>query len=70
MINIGVKYAIQWKFDFSADKCSVMVATLKSRSSDVDFVSTINGEVLKQSKYATHVGIPITNDMKEGLNGV
>ena len=64
MINIGVNYAIQWKFDFSADKCSVMVATLNSHSSDVDYVWTINGEVLRQSKSATHVGIPETNDMK------
>ena len=64
MINICADYAMNWKFQFSADKCSVMTASLNPRLSTVNYIWTVNNEALKQSRSSTHVGIPITSNMK------
>ena len=64
MVNIGANYAVGWKFNFSADKCCVMIVSLNNRSSDASYIWTINSQTLKQNKSSTHVGIPITNDIK------
>lgn len=64
MINMCVDYALNWKFKFSADKCSVMIASLNPRLSTANYIWTVNNETLKQSKSSTHVGIPIASNMK------
>ena len=64
MINISVDHSKRCKFGFSTSKCSVMVITLNQRSINHNFVWTIDNQILKQSNTSTHVGIPITNDMK------
>ena len=49
MINFCADYAMNWKFQFSADKCSVMTASLNPRLSTVNYIWTVNNEALKQS---------------------
>ena len=48
MINICADYAMNWKFQFSVDKCSVMTASLNPRLSTVNYIWTVNNEALKQ----------------------
>ena len=65
MINIlSVDHSKRCKFGFSTSKCSVMIITLNPRSINHNYIWTIETQILKQSKTSTHVGIPITNDMK------
>ena len=64
MINIGADNAKQWKFSFSTNKCSVMTISLNPRYTNHNYIWTLNNQILKQVKTSTHVGIPITNDMK------
>lgn len=64
MINIVVDYADMWKFNINSSKSSVMIISTNRRAMDTNYIWTVKSETLTVAQCSTHVGIPISNNMK------
>ena len=64
MINKVVDYADMWKFKINSSKSSVMIISTNGRATDTNYIWTVKSENITVVQCSTHVGIPISNNMK------
>ena len=64
MINKVVDYADMWKFKINSSKSSVMIISTNRRATDTNYIWRVKSENLTVVQCSTHVGIPISNNMK------
>lgn len=67
MLDTVSTYAYEWKFEISSTKSLVMIVSLSEKYKSTKFKWHINGNSLMVSQSASHVGVPISSDLKANL---